>query len=110
MVSACPPKALLNSIAFCAAFAAFLAFLTSSFLITATTALEPAALGVPVEKWQRLNTGQVLPTSQLILHIIVMLTKALAYRVLHYIDMRSCTMQGSSNTRDVPTERVLSPF
>lgn len=45
MVSACPaPNILFSSAAFCAAFAAFLAFLMSSFLITATVAL---ALGVP---------------------------------------------------------------
>ena len=45
MVSACPaPNILFSSAAFCAAFTAFLAFLISSFLITATVAL---ALGVP---------------------------------------------------------------
>lgn len=45
IVSACPaPNILFSSAAFCAAFAAFLAFLISSFLITATVAL---ALGVP---------------------------------------------------------------
>ena len=45
IVSACPaPNILLSSAAFCAAFATFLAFLISSFLITATVAL---ALGVP---------------------------------------------------------------
>ena len=45
MVSACPaPNILFSSAAFCAALTAFLAFLISSFLITATVAL---ALGVP---------------------------------------------------------------
>lgn len=45
IVSVCPaPNILFSSAAFCAAFAAFLAFLISSFLITATVAL---ALGVP---------------------------------------------------------------
>ena len=53
-VSAWPPNFLLNSAIFCAAFAAFLAFLMSCFVTTATVALASAAaaaavaLGFPV--------------------------------------------------------------
>ena len=56
IVSVCPaPNILFSSAAFCAAFATFLAFLISSFLITATVAL---ALGVPTSYIQG-SRGQV---------------------------------------------------
>ncbi len=58
IVSVCPaPNILFSSAAFCAAFATFLAFLISSFLITATVAL---ALGVPTSCIQGIQEGRSL--------------------------------------------------
>ncbi len=84
IVSACPaPNILFSSAAFCAAFAAFLAFLISSFLITATVAL---ALGVPTPciqgvkragpwqaailagQYQRFNKQQTMHSVEVALH------------------------------------------
>jgi len=57
IVSVCPaPNILFSSAAFCAAFATFLAFLISSFLITATVAL---ALGVPTACIQGVKEGRL---------------------------------------------------